>query len=410
MKKKVYWDVSSLFHRKLLDKKESLDLLAEKLKTNVNLYSSDAEKVLISLTGGFDGRTNLAVLDCPKEEFLCYSYGMPGSKQIKVPQEIAKITGVNYQSIILDQKFLDEYYENTLITSYFSNGTAPVGFCNIPYSYIKLMHYSDTIITGLFGSEVLRPLHNNRIQVNDQSFAIFLSDNFKSGIDKALNNINVNNYFPDVSLGDTKDELIDFFKSNYFEKYKNFEKTTIFFFFIIQEGIRKYFSQEISLERVYVTTRFPYFDTDFVNLIYKTPWAGMYNGFLGESKFKRRRGQLLYAHILKKYNPALGKIILDRGYRPDDLLLPFPVNFFKIGKGVLETKRYVKKVQGNDTFKTEIWAKETLEKITQMPYNKGNSILRIHLDGQLIDCKQPSSYLTYRHMASIRAFCRMIFQ
>ncbi|MCU0645421.1 MAG: hypothetical protein MUC94_14345, partial [bacterium] len=56
LSKKFYWDVSELYHEKLLPKEQSLDLLAEQLKENANLYAADAEKVLVSLTGGFDGR------------------------------------------------------------------------------------------------------------------------------------------------------------------------------------------------------------------------------------------------------------------------------------------------------------------------------------------------------------------
>ena len=87
-------------------------------------------------------------------------------------------------------------------------------------------------------------------------------------------------------------------------------KSPVSFFFILQEGIRKYFMQEIQIERVYVTTRFPYLDDDLVELIYKTTFAGMYNGFLKKSMVKRRKGQLLYAHIINKYKPELERFFL----------------------------------------------------------------------------------------------------
>lgn len=407
LSKKFYWDVSELFHEKLLPKKQSLDLLAEQLRENANLYAADAEKVLVSLTGGFDGRTNLAMLDRSVNEFMCYSYGMPGSKQIRVPQEIARRLGINYMPVVLEKEFLDTYYENSLRAAYFSNGTAPVGFCNIPYTYQKLESYSDTIITGLFGSEILRPLHNNGIQVNDQSFDIFLCDDFERGIQKATERAAATPFFAQDHVHNSRNDLVAFFRENYFEKYSDYDKITRFFFFIIQEGIRKYFSQEMSLERVFVTTRFPYFDTDLIDLIYQTPWAGMYNGFLGESKFKRRKGQLLYAHIIKKYKPDLGKIILDRGYSPDDLLLPFPLNFFKIGRGVYQAKKYIKKAGGNDTFKTDVWADQTIENFIESsnPFSEslfGDRLLNVKKSNRHLD-----NFLTYRHMVSLQAFLDM---
>jgi hypothetical protein len=404
VRNKIYWDVSELFHDKLLPKKQSLDMLAEQLKENVKLYSSDAEKALVSLTGGFDGRANLAMLDRPTNEYKCYSYGMPGSKQIRVPQEISKKTGIPYEPIILDHEFLGQYYQNTLKASYFSNGTAPVGFSNIPYAYEKLSKYSDTIITGLFGSEILRPLHNCGIQVNDQSFDIFLSDDYRKGVEQAIVNMKDVHFFDKDYLTNCKKELIEYFRAHYFDKYKKIDRTIIFFLFIIQEGLRKYFSQEVSIERVYVTTRFPYFDIDLIDLIYQTPWAGMYNGFLGESKFKRRKGQLLYAHIIKKFKPELGALILDRGYTPNDLLFPFPLNYLKIGMGVWRAKKYLKKAGGNDTFDTEKWAIPSLNMIIDEKNEFARNIFTNQLKKLLASQDYKISFITFRHMASIQAF------
>jgi len=401
-----YWDVSNLYHKELMPKSQSLDLLAKQLEGNVALYSSDKERILVSLTGGFDGRTNVALLNRrPKDSFLTYSYGMEGSKQIKVPEDISLKTGIKYEPIYLGDDFLDSYTQNSWLASYYSNGTAPIGFCNIPYAFKKLEHYSDTILTGLFGSEILRPLHNNGIQVNDNSFAIFLSNEYKSNIALALKKGRDQGFITNEIDDSIAENLANYFKENYFKKYSDFNIVTRFFFFIIQEGIRKYFSQEISIERVYVNTRIPYFDIDMVELIYKTPWAGMYNGFLGESKFKRRKGQLLYAYIIKKYYPQIGKIDLDRGYKPNDLLLPFPLNYLKIAFGVYNAKKYMKKRNGNDTFKTKEWSSCTIKNIesTETKFSISNENF-YDMKNKLND----SEYLTYRHFISIKSFLNKV--
>jgi len=402
MSREAFWDVSELYHETLLPKNESLNLLAEQLKKNVALYTSDTDKFLLSLTGGFDGRTNLAVLDRPKEDYLCYSYGMPGSKQIRVPQDIAKKLDIHYRPIELETEFLDSYYENSKLASYFSNGTAPIGFCNIPYAFKKLSAYSDTIITGLFGSEILRPIHNNGIQINDKAFDIFLSDDSSEGLEKALQKVKRLNLIESRLLSDSYDGLLAYFNEHYFQKYQKFDSLTRLFFFTIQEGIRKYFSQEISIERVFVSTRFPYFDTDLVDLIYKTSWAGMYNGFLGESKFKRRKGQMLYAHIMKKYKPELGKILLDRGYCSNDLLLPFPINYLKVAFGVYCAKKYMKNANGNDTFKTEVWSKEPLKQILEKPNTISENVFANRLENALQSHTEKFNFLTFRHLVAIK--------
>jgi len=398
----ILWDVSNLKTDELLPRRQSLELLGEKLHENVNLYAGYSEKVLVSLTGGFDGRTNLAVLDKDTANFKCYSYGKLGSKQIEVPANIARNLKFDYQPVYLEEEYQKNYEKYESLATYFSNGTAPVGFGNISYCFSKLSSYSDTVVTGLLGSEVLRPLHNNQIQVNDQSFAIFLNDNYKQGIAEAIAN-RKEYFFSEVDKKKLQTDLEEYFKENYFDKYKDEDKTTRFFYFIIQEGMRKYFSQEISIERVYVNTMIPYFDVDFVKLIYQTTWAGIYNGFLGKSKVKRRKGQLLYAHIMKKYKPALLKLKLDRGYNPGDLLLPTPLNYFKLALGVYQAKKYMKKHQGNDTFDTYQWSKDYIQKLSQIERSHVPINLK-KVEYSIFENGHWTIYLTYRHMASLKRY------
>ncbi|MCX6165925.1 MAG: hypothetical protein NTU73_13855, partial [Ignavibacteriae bacterium] len=328
-KEKRYWSVEELYNEKLYLKTDSLEMLSKQLHQNTNLYCSDTEKVLVALTGGFDGRANLALLDKSPDNFLCYSYGMPGSQQVEVPKMISERLKINYSPVLLDEKYEKEHDLCTAEAIEYSNGFAPILRSNYPYAYKNLNSYSKTIMTGLFGSEVMRPLHNLGIMMNDYSEKLFLSDSPKEVLYEILEDDKRKNYIESKIIDDNVEELVEEIYSEYFIKYKNYDKILRFFFFIIQEGVRKYFSQEIQIERLYVTTRFPFFDDDFVQLMYKTPFAGMYNGFLGKSKFKRRKGQLLYAYIYKKFKPELGKILLDRGYKPDDLLKPFTFNVYQ---------------------------------------------------------------------------------
>jgi len=254
---------------------------------------------------------------------------------------------------------VSQYVNLGLKVTEFSNGSAPFTQAVFPYAYGQLSEFSDTILTGLFGSEVLRPLHNLGIIINDYSERIFLSDDPKSEVNNVLNNLSKLNFINPAIIDEVREIVIEHFIKNYIERFIEYNKVIKFFLFVIEEGIRKYFSQEIQAERVYATNRFPYFDDDFLDLLYKTTFAGMYNGFLGKSKFKRRKGQLLYAVILKKYFSELADIKLDRGYRPKDLLKPFPLNYLLIGKAVYLTKKYYAK-KGNDTFNTPKWSKSYL--------------------------------------------------
>jgi len=315
--------------------------------------------------------------------------------------EISKKLNLQYQPVYLDEKFEQDYQECSDNAIAFSNGTAPITRANYPYAYKNLQDYSDLVITGLFGSEILRPLHNLGIQINNRSEKIFLGDDYPQAIREAIEEVKKKNYLnPDI-LSKSADSIIRSFKEDYFDKYQKYDKVTRFFFFIIQEGIRKYFMQEIQIERPWITTRFPYLDDDFVELIYKTQFAGMYNGFLGKSKIKRRKGQLLYAHIIRKYKPEMGDFLLDRGYSSNDLLKPFPFNYLFLAKGVYDTQRYVRKF-GNDTFNSQKWTRQAIEK--SLADNPGSAIFSTGLQRSFDDKTYLKDLLTYAHMVSLKQY------
>jgi hypothetical protein len=352
MKRERYFNVDSLFQGKLMKKDESLIALGEALYNSINLHTSGSKKFLLSLTGGFDGRANLALINRNAEDFLCYSYGMPGSRQITIPMEIARRLKINYKPIYLDKDFEVQYEDCALRSLFYSDGTAPILRANYPYAYKQLKEFSDTAITGLFGSEILRPIYNLGIQFNDNSERLFMGRDFNKDLTYSFEHEKNHGYFKTQLFEDSYEEIRDFIWKNYFLPYKDIDKLTRFFFFFISEGIRKYFMQEIRIERVYVNTRFPYFDFDFVKLMYRTPFAGMYNGAMKRSVIKRRRAQLLYAYIINQYKPILGEIITDRGYKPKDLLSP--IYYLKIMPGYIRTQLYNRRI-GNDAFDSERW-------------------------------------------------------
>jgi asparagine synthetase B (glutamine-hydrolysing) len=364
-----YFSVDYLFRRNLMKKNEALEALSSLLHENVNLYGSDGERFLLSLTGGFDGRANLALVDRPAEDFLCYSYGMPGSQQITVPQEIAQKCNINYQPIHLDRNFEERYEQCAAKAVFYSDGTAPILRANYPYAYAQLRESARIAITGLFGSEILRPIHNLGVFFNDNSERLFMGKNFERDMRYVFEYEKRRSYLRPEVFDECYEHIRENVWKNYFARYGDIDTLTRFFFFFIGEGIRKYFMQEIRIERVYVITRFPYFDFDLVDLMYKTPFAGMYNGALKKSAIKRRRSQLLYAYVINKYRPLLGEIITDRGYKPKDLLSHF--SYFKIIPRYLKTQWHNKRT-GDDTFNSEKW--------TDIVFSKNRKLMETETD------------------------------
>lgn len=400
-----YWNIEDLYSEKLLPEKESLDRLTSLQFENVNLYASDAKKVLVSFTGGFDGRTNVALLDRPKEDLVCYSFGRPGSKSIIIPEYISEKLGYQYTPIILDKNFEEKYNDLSKEITEFSNGTAPLIRANYVHAFKSLREQSTILISGVFGSEILRPIHNLGIMMNNHSERLFLSGMpVEDSLGMSVDEVKSKKYIDNEIVDQGYEEIVNYF-NRFNDRYSAYNNVTKLFFFLLEEGIRKYFMQEIQHERGYITNRFPYFDDDLLELIYKTPFAGIYNGFLGKSKVKRRRGQLLYAHMIKRYNPDFGKYDLERGYKPDDLLRPSPFNYLYILRGVLKQKKYMKKVGGDDTFNSGVWSIPAIDEIIR---NENFVLIRDGFSDAFENREFMKDKLKFTHLASVERYLKTI--
>lgn len=407
LRRRQWWRVTEVHHEELMSPEDGLEALMALLFENVELYASDVDKFLLSLTGGFDGRANLSMVRRKREDFMTYSYGMPGSLQLTVPQEISRKLEVPYRPILLEDDFLARYTELSRLSTIFSNGLAPLGFANIPYAFSKLSTFADTAITGLFGSEILRPLNPSiGIQLNRRAFTLFFEP--AGPVRREIENY-VGDFFAPGSLQQAVVQegipaVLREFEEEHVRPYRDYGPVKSSFFFLLEEGLPKYFQQEIQIEREYVTTRFPFFDSDLIDLIYQTPFAGMYNGFLGRSKVKRRKGQLLYAHIMEKYYPELNRIRVDRLYKPIDLLRPFPFNYLLLAWGVGRKNIYMRYKGGNDTFKTRKWAQPTIDDILKGLEDNHGPGLRFREELTERKLASEEHYLTYRHLLAILDF------
>ena len=73
LKAKKYWQIEDLFYKEQLIKEDdALYKCMDLMKENLKVYTSCDKKFLLSLTAGFDSRTNLALIDRDPKDFLCY--------------------------------------------------------------------------------------------------------------------------------------------------------------------------------------------------------------------------------------------------------------------------------------------------------------------------------------------------
>ena len=107
----------------------------------------------------------------------------------------------------------------------------------------------------------------------------------------------------------------------YKSKISPLSKNQRFYKFIFDETFRKFFGMQfIQPMRQYINVINPYLDLKFIKELLKTDLAGVNNDFFTHNPFKRLKGQLFYAELIKKTYPLLYTLKTGKGYSPKDLL------------------------------------------------------------------------------------------
>lgn len=101
------------------------------------------------------------------------------------------------------------------------------------------------------------------------------------------------------------------------------------------ETLRNYFGPELSMQQKYLVHRSPFLDFEFFKALQGTEYSGAFGNFRERNLAKRIKGQLFYAHFLKKNSKGLFKTITGKGYKPSDIVNPIGlvrVSFAKLLK------------------------------------------------------------------------------
>lgn len=284
-----------------------------------------AGRYINALTGGFDSRTLLAAGLASGGDMICYSFGAPGSKDVEIPDRVTKATGLPYVKMLLDDEYAaTKSLVNGLEFVFSSSGTASFARGHYLYAVKEMARYSEYMITGNFGSELFRAANVRGVVFSPNLTALFGSEN----PDEAFRIIENSRQFSSLkreSFTAEWDQLRDDLLTLpcFREEYRHLTQNQKFYLFVFEEVFRKYFGAEMAGQFRYLRNRTPYIDPRFFRAILGTGFAGVYSDFFERNPFKRYKGQVLYAHILRNARPELGRIVTDKGYCPEDLLTFF---------------------------------------------------------------------------------------
>jgi len=349
---------NNLISPRPLSRDEALPGIATSLKRNSELLPFRIP-FLLGLTGGYDCRLNFALVPPDlRRNIISYTYGMATSPEIRIARKIARQFGLRHEAIILGKDYEREYVANAEEVLRLGDGFTPFMRVNYLYTHRRLSILSRDCVTGMFGSEFIKPMHvmADSVSLNSSTVSAFLSSGIVDSLAEYFRRLRESPdayYRKEIYSEVVLDETIDFVRRRYLEGMENYSAQERLFIFYMHEGMRKFFMELIRIDRMFVRHHLPYLDIDFLEPLLSSCYAGVYNNVFCESLLKRRKGQLFYADAMNLFNPALNDISVDRGYKPR--YLRNRLGWIRIGLGYIARKRLARALLGNTTFNTKKW-------------------------------------------------------
>lgn len=299
--------------------KKSLPYISDVFISESKKYFPD-EKFWISFTSGFDGRTLVSCAKHYKKKFDAFSFGIHSYNDIIIPKNNSKELNINFMPIYLDN---DEYIGNDFAKygkelMELTSGQLSYIYSHFLYSSKIISQDSDYLLSGLFGSELLRAPHFSGAILSQPTLDFFSNQDEKIWIDRIrnsylLNFLNISEFKPEI------DSLISDLQKYKHKTNKGLNNQQKLYIFIFEEMLRKIFGNWIVAQSKYIKVRSPYLDFNFIKEILRTELAGVNNAYLTKNPIKRFKGQALYAEIIKKTSNRIYKQKTGKGYRPVDL-------------------------------------------------------------------------------------------
>lgn len=314
-------EAAGLFAGRPVRWKGAIEPVTEKFLETTEKYLSTPDYAC-SLTGGFDGRTLAAAGLYHGRNFSAYSFGKKSSKDITIAETLSSTAGLRYNAIILEEEYVRrqslECGKEFILNS---SGSATFARAHYLHAAKSLVADNKYIVTGNFGSEILRAAHNTGQVISKNLFSIFSSDTPGTAI-RLIEDSEEYHCLSGAAFSEEWESLKESIclLPVFNHDYSGLTRNQRFYVFVFEEIFRKYFGAEMVNQFAYLKNRTPYLDIDFLTTVLVTELAGIHSSFFEDNPLKRYRGQVFYAHAIRKAFPAYGKLMTDKGYKPDDLI------------------------------------------------------------------------------------------
>ena len=295
--------------------KKSLSNISELFIDIASKYIPD-EKSAISFTGGFDGRTLVSIAKFYNKDFSTYSYGLKTSDDVIIPCGNSKLLKIPYQSLLLDEGYIkSQFYKHSLCYTNNSNGGNGFIYSHSSYAAEELSGKNKYLITGVCGSELFRAIHLTGAVTSRELIGLFTCSNFNDYYNLLANSKSMKY----LKIESYKNELKEIAEITWQYKQRFSSKLGLnqkLYIFVYEEIFRKFFGSMVKAQMNYINVRTPYTDLNFFKELIKTDLSGVYSDFLTENPYKRFKGQLLYAEVIRRTQKKLYWSKTGKGYPP----------------------------------------------------------------------------------------------
>ena len=311
------FDISNLFVPKPQKGQKVIDELVDYFMEEVSSYLPN-DYFSVSFTGGFDGRTLVALSKYYNRNFFTYSFGAFGSEDIDIPRHQASKLSIEYIPLHLDDNYIDKSYNYGLELMNITEGHASLNRSHYLYAMEQISKKTNVVLSGTFGSELFRALHIPGVVISKNLvnfFAFESKDAWIKSIKLADEWKFLKKSFYKKEFECLIEELYDYHKEN-----SELTRNRFFYKFVFDEIFRKYFGPEIIMQQYYLNSRCPYINFNFIQKLLKTIYCGVYSDFFSNNPIRRFKGQILYAHIIRKSCSEIFSMKTGKGYSPSNLL------------------------------------------------------------------------------------------
>lgn len=296
----------------LIGGEEALEKASEVFSARVPVYYEGAGEVACALTGGWDGRTMLAL--APEKDVTAYTYGVPGCDDLAGGADTARLAGIKHMPILFDERFTRELPRRMMETVYLSSGLQGVLRATLLYAYgtltedgarfpltisgisMDMQFRGHACAPALISQDVVNLFEGRETAVREEYWTSVLGPRYRSFKNHIL-----------MKLGSLRDDFGDFDSTGHHLSYILYVLSTC------------YFCGELKIADHFTTVRVPCWDSAIIDLSYSIEQST-----LSFSQFtSHERGDIaelvLQSYLLAGLAPRFAKAPIGNT-RPDIIL------------------------------------------------------------------------------------------